>query len=63
MTCVDRSVSGVCQRWQSTDRGHMDRGHIVSCHVVECHEDGYPVVIGGLGPGVLRLGRFLHRVF
>ena len=56
MTCVDRSVSGVCQRCQSTDCGHMDRGHIVTCHVVECHENGYPVVIGGLRPRVSGLG-------
>jgi hypothetical protein len=52
MTCVDRSMSSVCQRCQSTDCGHMDRGHIVSCHVVECHEVGYPVVIGDLGPAI-----------
>lgn len=61
MTCIDRSVSGVRQRCQSTDRGHMDRGHldrghVVSCHVVEFHEDGYPVVIAirftdMVGPG------------
>jgi hypothetical protein len=68
MTCVDRSMSSVCQRCQSTDRGHMnrwhmDRGHIVSCHVVECHEVGYPIVIDFIVPRPFSASSFFSREY
>jgi len=63
MTCVDRSMSSVCQRCQSTDFGHMDRGHIVSCHVVECHEVGYPVVIDFIVPRPFSASSFFDREY